>query len=106
MWMRDGRDRLPTIALETPTGPVRVELADTSAARADGLAGRDALTEIDGLLLKWESPDRHPIWMKGMRFPLDLVWLDTDDALSPLSRQRRPSGSRPCIANRGPELDV
>jgi len=96
VWMWDGRDRLPTVALETPTGPTRVELADTSAARADGLAGRDALTEIDGLLLKWEWPDRHPIWMKGMRFSLDLVWLDGDGRVGAVLTNVPPCPAEPC----------
>jgi uncharacterized membrane protein (UPF0127 family) len=94
--MRDGRDRLPTIALETPTGPIRVELADTPAARADGLTGRDALTEIDGVLLKWDSPDRHPIWMKAVRFPLDLVWLDADGRVGAVLANVPPCPAEPC----------
>lgn len=96
VWMRDGRDRLPTVALETPTGPVRVELADTPSARTKGLAGRDTLTEVDGLLLKWESPDRHPIWMKGMRFPLDLVWLDAGGRVVAVLTKVPPCGAEPC----------
>jgi uncharacterized membrane protein (UPF0127 family) len=51
---------------------MRVELADTPTTRAKGLAGRDALTEVDGLLLKWQSPERYPIWMSQMRFALDI----------------------------------
>jgi uncharacterized membrane protein (UPF0127 family) len=94
--MRDGRDRLPTVALETPTGPIRVELADTPSARTKGLAGRDTLTEVDGLLLKWESPDRHPIWMKGMRFPLDLVWLDADGRVVAALTNVPPCLAEPC----------
>lgn len=96
MWMRDGRDKLPTVALETPTGPIRVELADTPTARAKGLAERDALTEVDGLLLKWQSPERHPIWMKGMRFPLDLMWLDADGRVVAVLTNVPPCRAEPC----------
>jgi hypothetical protein len=32
----------------------------------------------DGMLLQWNGPGRHPIWMAGMRFPLDLIWLEQD----------------------------
>ena len=96
LWMRDGRERLPIVALETPTGPIRVELADTPAARTKGLAGRDTPTEVDGLLLKWESPDRHPIWMKGMRFPLDLVWLDADGRVVAALANVPPCLAEPC----------
>ena len=59
-------------------------------------AGRDTLTEVDGLLLKWESPDRHPIWMKGMRFPLDLVWLDADGRVVAALTNVPPCLAEPC----------
>jgi uncharacterized membrane protein (UPF0127 family) len=97
--MRHGRDRLPIVTLETPTGLIRVELADTPAARANGLAGRDAFTEVDGLLLKWEPPERHPIWMKGMRFALDLVSLDADGHVAAALTNMPPCRAEPCPLN-------
>lgn len=66
------------IDLIAPTGRLHVDVADTSTARMEGLANQDALI-TDGLLLEWPFADRHPIWMRQMRFPLDLVWLDDSD---------------------------
>ena len=53
---------------------VRVEVADDDAERALGLGGRDRLDRDAGMyfVLTDDSPR---IWMKGMRFPLDLVWI-------------------------------
>jgi len=62
--------------VDTPGGTIVVEIADTPAARSVGLSNRDTLTDIDGLLLKWDEAARRPIWMAGMRFSLDLVWID------------------------------
>jgi uncharacterized membrane protein (UPF0127 family) len=54
---------------------LRTEIADTAQARAIGLSGRSELND-DGLLLIFEYSKQQAIWMKGMRFDLDLLWLD------------------------------
>jgi uncharacterized membrane protein (UPF0127 family) len=54
---------------------LRTEIADTAPARAIGLSGRPQLND-DGLLLIFEHSEQQAIWMKGMRFDLDLLWLD------------------------------
>src|SRR2546425_11627665 len=70
------------VSVGTPSRhSVVVELASTSAARARGLSERDGLS-VDGLLLEWPDAGRHSIWMAGMRFALDLVWLDDDGRVS------------------------
>ena len=54
---------------------VKAEIADDNAERALGLGGRDSLARDAGMyfVLTTSSPR---IWMKGMRFPLDLVWIN------------------------------
>ena len=69
-------------AVQTPSGrSLRVELASDAAARARGLSDRDALA-VDGLLLEWPDAGRHPVWMAGMRFSVDLVWLDAQNRVT------------------------
>ena len=63
--------------LSTPRGTLRVLVASDSAGRSHGLSHRDDLPG-DGMLLQWNGPGRHPIWMADMRFPLDLIWLEQD----------------------------
>jgi uncharacterized membrane protein (UPF0127 family) len=47
-----------------------LEVADTRAARRRGLLGRDS---IDGALLLVPARSVHTV---GMRFPIDVAWLD------------------------------
>lgn len=96
IWMRDGDEPLPTGLIETPKGRLVVEVADTPKTRSSGLADRDALTEFDGLLLKWQEPARHPIWMKGMRFPLDVLWLDAEGRVVAALTDVPPCSADPC----------
>ena len=96
VWTSLENRRLPVIQLETPAGGISVEVANTPAARAAGLSNRDRLQGIDGLLLQWDAPGRHPIWMAEMRFPLDLVWLDPDGRVVAVLANVPPCRAAPC----------
>ena len=70
-----------------PTG-VRVsekeytlECSVTEEAQAVGLSGREKLCESCAMVFPFQTPGKHPFWMKGMRFPLDMVWLSADDTV-------------------------
>lgn len=54
---------------------VKAELADTVAKRSVGLSGRESLGESEGMLFTFSKSDRHRFWMKGMKIPLDLIWI-------------------------------
>ncbi len=83
------------IALAVPRGTLQVALADTAEHRAAGLSNRDAITH-DGMLLQWDAPGRHPIWMSEMRFALDLVWLDAEGRVLSVLPNVPPCTSTPC----------
>lgn len=53
-----------------------VELAITDREKERGLAYRDSLAPDHGMLFLYDHKDRYSFWMKGMRFPLDFVWID------------------------------
>ena len=61
--------------------PVKVEIADTDEARINGLSNRDRIPENQGMLFVFETPGRYPIWMRNMRFPLDVYWIDTNGVI-------------------------
>jgi uncharacterized membrane protein (UPF0127 family) len=54
---------------------VQAEIADDNAERTLGLGERDRLARDAGMYFVL-TDDAPRIWMKGMRFPLDLVWID------------------------------
>ena len=57
---------------------ITAEVADTPAERSKGLGGRACITPSEGMLFVFDKPGRLPIWMKDMKFPLDIVWIDSD----------------------------
>lgn len=55
----------------------RVDIAQTEQARAVGLSNRDTLPEDEGMLFVLEKKDDQPsFWMKGMKFPIDIIWIN------------------------------
>ncbi len=57
---------------------LNVELADTPEKRAQGLADRDNLATDSGMLFIFDKTDKYKFWMKGMKFPLDFIWIKDD----------------------------
>ena len=55
---------------------VKVELALTMQAQAQGLSGRKILEENEGMLFVFKNSGRYSFWMKDMNFPIDIIWLD------------------------------
>ena len=93
-------------SLVPPSGvPIRVEIADTPAARSKGLSGRTTLA-ADGLLLRWPEAGRRPIWMADMRFPLDVVWLGVDGQVLAVREAVSPCAAEPCPLFDPPEASA
>ena len=55
-----------------------IEVVHTPADRARGLSERDGLPTTGGMLFVFESGRASSFWMKGMRFPLDFIWIGED----------------------------
>lgn len=55
---------------------INLEVADTPAERALGLSGRASLAPDQGMMFVFPNAGQWGIWMKDMKFPLDIIWLD------------------------------
>jgi uncharacterized protein len=53
-----------------------VEIVSSEVDRARGLSGRDSISDQEGMLFVFEETSKHCFWMKGMKFPIDIIWLD------------------------------
>lgn len=53
-----------------------IELAVTSRVKERGLGYRAGMKENHGMLFVYDHKEKYPFWMKGMRFPLDFIWID------------------------------
>ena len=63
-----------------------VEVADSPAERQRGLSEREGLTVTDGMLFHFETGRATSLWMKGMLFDLDFIWVGSDCTVVDLHR--------------------
>ena len=56
--------------------PLKVAIANTEETRAKGLSGLESLPQNHGLLFVFPENKKYGIWMKGMNFAIDIIWLD------------------------------
>ncbi|UVS68724.1 DUF192 domain-containing protein [Nitrososphaera viennensis] len=54
------------------------DIADTPDKKTKGLAVRSSMTEGEGMLFVFDADYPHPFWMNGMKFPIDIIWLDSE----------------------------
>ena len=66
----------PTTSVKLGGGVFSLWIAKTEAARVTGLSGVEELKPNGGLLMAFASDDTWEIWMKDMKIPLDLLWLN------------------------------
>lgn len=71
--------------------PVRVTVADSVEERAQGLSGRRELPSTSGLLFIFEQSGFHGFWMKEMRFPIDIIWIDENFRIVDIEANVSPS---------------
>lgn len=74
---------------------MKFEISDTSESRRQGLSGRDSLKPYVGMLFIFGSRGIYPFWMKDMKFPLDIVWLDRGVVVDMVTLQHPNEGSAP-----------
>ena len=75
---------------------VRVDVADTEAARARGLMFRDPLAEDEGMLFVFDRAGAYAFWMKNVRAPLDIIWVDESQRIVWIVQAAPPCPSEPC----------
>ena len=68
--------RTDTPVVQIGNNSIRVIVASTTASRANGLSNYKPLPEMTGMFFIFDSEDFHPIWMKEMLFPVDIIWID------------------------------
>jgi uncharacterized membrane protein (UPF0127 family) len=68
------------------------EVANTTWKRTKGLMFRKALPKDHGLLMVFDPPSRPGIWMFGMRFPIDIIFLDSQKRVIKVVENARPLG--------------
>lgn len=76
--------------LEVNGNNINVEIADETTELIQGLSGRQELAKNNGLFFIFSSSDYWGIWMKDMKFPIDIVWIDENGIVVDLKENVSP----------------
>lgn len=54
----------------------KVEVVKEAKDQIKGLSDRTDMNNIDGMLFIYDKSEMQSFWMKGMRFDLDIIWIN------------------------------
>jgi uncharacterized membrane protein (UPF0127 family) len=66
------------------------DVAATNEQMTKGLSVRDALADNEAMLFVFDTAQEHSFWMKNMKFPIDIIWLDSDKTVVHIEHNLQP----------------
>ena len=66
------------------------EIPVTGELMSKGLSVKNQLRENESMLFVYEEPLRHIFWMKDMKFPIDIIWLDSNGKIVHIEENLMP----------------
>lgn len=66
----------PTLKIDNLT--LNIIVASSDRDQKKGLSQREGLPINQGMLFVFDSDGLHPIWMKNMKFAIDIFWIDSN----------------------------
>lgn len=70
---------------------LNVNVANTNEEREKGLSGKEKLANKEGMLFVFDKDGYYGIWMKDMKFAIDIAWLDSDKKIIYIEKNVSPS---------------
>ena len=69
---------------------IDIEIADTNAARAQGLMYRRSMRYDRGMLFVFDQPGTGGMWMRNTPLPLDMIFVDADEEIINIEERTTP----------------
>lgn len=69
---------------------INLIMASTSESKELGLGGRESLPEDTAMLFTFNYSSKIGIWMKDMKFSIDIIWLDNDGKIITIANNISP----------------
>lgn len=79
----------PSIIIKGKT--LFLEIADTPQKQSQGLAGHQPLSDNQAMLFPYSPPQQISFWMKGMSFPIDIIYIASSQVVQIYSQVPVPS---------------
>lgn len=89
-WQAGASMWLPTsVRFENVTIAARV--ARTDQARERGLSNTESLADGTGMLFVFDTEDRWGMWMRDMKYPIDIIWLNAQKEVVHIVHRAEPA---------------
>jgi uncharacterized protein len=90
------KDNLPFNKISYVNGkigdvPIRLEVANNPITRAKGLSGRSELKNGEGMIFIFLEDDTPGFWMKDMKFPIDIIWVNSNQIIIGVEQNISPN---------------
>lgn len=69
---------------------VLLAIASTDELRIKGLSGSEKLNENEGMLFLFDKPSKQGFWMNEMKYPIDILWLDSNSSVIYIEKNLEP----------------
>ena len=69
---------------------LKADVSSTFTERRIGLSKYDSLMPYESMLFIFEEQGFHSFWMKDMKFPIDIIWLDEDKKITSIKENADP----------------
>jgi hypothetical protein len=90
-WLRVAWSNRGTKALHAGSHQFNLQVADTESKREKGLGGRKGMAANSGMLFVFQKSNIACFWMKGMDFPLDIVWVNANKSVVGIASNVSPA---------------
>lgn len=77
-----------TRTIQVDGRPLTVEVAYTYDARAQGVMGKDGLTDEQGVFFMYPEEENLGFWMKTVTFPLDIAFVRSDGTIARIAQMQ------------------
>ncbi len=67
------------------------QVADTDELRDIGLTNVEKMAENQALLMAYDTDSTWSVYTKGLKFPIDIIWVDKDHKVAFVARNAQPS---------------
>jgi uncharacterized protein len=81
----------PHTTLHLGDGVFTARVAKTEEERAKGLSDTSSLGDDQAMILVYDTDGKWPITMKGMKYPIDVIWLDKDKKVVYIVKNATPA---------------
>ena len=69
------------------------DIAATDEQIVKGLSVKNTLAENEAMLFVFDNEAQYTFWMKNMKFPIDIIWIDADKTVVHIEHNLQPCSS-------------